>query len=737
MKHLLKILIILLVPGIYGCSELDKEQCSDYIGQPIEFDFCFGDSNTVTRSLIDKANTVVYVSPDQGTTYYAYTRGVSGRWECNNNSPLRWSGKTMKLWAIVRHDNTVMSSSSTTTTVEADQAAEGFENSDFLACVGTYTYTTGTIQMTLQHKVAHLVVNVTNCFDASLMACETTAELPTTGQINVGTDDVTLSEQSGSATGKIKLYRTSYNTTTSTATFEAYLLPRTTLGSGFKLTCGNTFNITYTTAGSASDVKLEGGKTTEINVGLASIEGNAGKGVWEYQANGSTIQTGSYQTFTAPCSGHYKLEVWGAQGGSYTDMTYNHESVKFSPYDEAKRGAKNCEGGKGAYVTGVVNLNAGDILYVYVGKQGCSEYLSYNLIKTKTDATVRTFPIVKNADGSYSINGEEYDKTYTFYVYQMPGGWNGGATGLVRSNYNATFAVIDGKTVQLDRNQFSGGGGGATDIALVAADWDKPEHLFSRIIVAGGGGGAMYYPNELGYYNGGDGGGGTLLGTTTWTGREGDGYYTARGRGGTLSGPQDNRLNTGNHCRIEINQYNMVNKSLTDPNYDYATYFEDAPLHATFGRGGSAYWYGEAFEGVGAGGGGWYGGGGGSGWLSNGAGAGGSSYAWTDQVSYDGTPLCDFYNNISRDGYESEDREETNNQSNYYFTTTEGGVSTKHFLKYMKSKYYDSFDDYINRHVNPEYNTPVAQRRFYLSNVANQGGVREGNGFARITLLAE
>lgn len=53
---------------------------------------------------------------------------------------------------------------------------------------------------------------------------------------------------------------------------------------------------------------------------------------------------GNYDTFTVPQTGLYKIELWGAQGGG----TY---------------------GGKGAYTSGLINLNRGDALYVYVGGQ--------------------------------------------------------------------------------------------------------------------------------------------------------------------------------------------------------------------------------------------------------------------------------------------------------------------------------------------------------------------------------
>ena len=55
------------------------------------------------------------------------------------------------------------------------------------------------------------------------------------------------------------------------------------------------------------------------------------------------------QTFTAPYSGYYKLEVWGAEGGN----------------DSAK-------GGKGGYSSGTAYLTQGQTLFVYVGQKGGS-----------------------------------------------------------------------------------------------------------------------------------------------------------------------------------------------------------------------------------------------------------------------------------------------------------------------------------------------------------------------------
>jgi len=63
--------------------------------------------------------------------------------------------------------------------------------------------------------------------------------------------------------------------------------------------------------------------------------------------------TGGVQTFKAPTTGRYRLEVWGASGGA---KTANQRA--------------NSHAGLGGYATGYIQLNAGDTLYVVVGGKG-------------------------------------------------------------------------------------------------------------------------------------------------------------------------------------------------------------------------------------------------------------------------------------------------------------------------------------------------------------------------------
>ena len=63
--------------------------------------------------------------------------------------------------------------------------------------------------------------------------------------------------------------------------------------------------------------------------------------------------TGSSQEFQIKQNGYYKIQCWGAKGGcSLVD------------------GNRGKSGGKGGYTSGIIYLNKGEKIYVYVGKKG-------------------------------------------------------------------------------------------------------------------------------------------------------------------------------------------------------------------------------------------------------------------------------------------------------------------------------------------------------------------------------
>ena len=124
--------------------------------------------------------------------------------------------------------------------------------------------------------------------------------------------------------------------------------------------------------------------------------------------------TGDYYLWSAPTTGTYTFQVWGAQGGNagYNGTVYR-------------------EGGKGGYASGNYALTSGQTLYLYVGGQG--------------------------AGATSSANGD-----------LQSGGFNGGGNGYNGSNSTSRGAGGGGATdirisgnALTDRVIVAGGGAGA------------------------------------------------------------------------------------------------------------------------------------------------------------------------------------------------------------------------------------------------------------------------------------
>lgn len=164
--------------------------------------------------------------------------------------------------------------------------------------------------------------------------------------------------------------------------------------------------------------------------------------------------TGGVQTFTAPSSGYYKLETWGAQGGNATGGT-NGGTVS------------GVIGGYGGYSKGVTYLKKGETVYIFVGGQGKSNCVS-------------------------SSNG-----TKVF----CDGGYNGGGSGLSSDAYG-----------------YVAGGGGATHISKEAGLLSTlSENKNTILVVSGGGGGASYYNYSSAGNKGMGGSGGGMSGGSGYT----------------------------------------------------------------------------------------------------------------------------------------------------------------------------------------------------------------------------
>ncbi len=133
--------------------------------------------------------------------------------------------------------------------------------------------------------------------------------------------------------------------------------------------------------------------------------------------------SGTEQRFQVDTTGVYKLEVWGAQGGS---------------------------GGNGGYSSGYVQLQKGEEIYVYVGGKGLD-----------------TANVGANAQkGGFNGGGDSGIPSYYSSLGTICGafGSGGGATDIRR------IKASEGSWYDVEHE-----------------DWSKDKSLLSRIIVAGGG----------------------------------------------------------------------------------------------------------------------------------------------------------------------------------------------------------------------------------------------------------
>ena len=201
--------------------------------------------------------------------------------------------------------------------------------------------------------------------------------------------------------------------------------------------------------------------------------------------------TGGVQTFTAPYTGIYQIEIYGAAGGN----------------------AGSYSGGKGGYSTGQVSLNKGDVLYVVVGGAGSTS----------------TGKIAGGYNGGGAAVGNPYNSS--------PGGSGGGATHI--ASMTGTLSSI-GET-NLDKIYIVAGGGGGAFKCNNGSAWGGN---------GGAGGGETGGSSSYGWASGTDfeynvtagpyAGGTQTSGYAFGSGGGGAGYR-AGGGGGLYGGTASNR----------------------------------------------------------------------------------------------------------------------------------------------------------------------------------------------------
>lgn len=223
--------------------------------------------------------------------------------------------------------------------------------------------------------------------------------------------------------------------------------------------------------------------------------------------------SGSVKSVTLP-KGTYKLEVWGAQGGSYSSTYY---------------------GGKGGYSVGTLKLTSSKKLYLYAG--GAGKYL--------TSGTALTA-------GGFNGGGYCYSGSSSYQGCQVTGG--GGSD--IRIGSDSLYARVI----------VAGGGGGSNYYNSTYANNTTNDGTKAGIGGYGGGtsGQGRKYSTSTAYFSGGGSQTAGGDGYSTYDGSFGAGNTTATtrsagGGGGWYGGSSGRRVGGGGGSGYVYNSSNASN----------------------------------------------------------------------------------------------------------------------------------------------------------------------------------
>ena len=187
---------------------------------------------------------------------------------------------------------------------------------------------------------------------------------------------------------------------------------------------------------------LASGDSKTINIKLTGTGEYSGKIKVRYKDYIVNYDyTGGEQTFVTPTSGRYKIEAWGAQGGS-VNLT------------------EALNGGYGGYSVGTINQNKNTTLYIYVGGQGIGA--------TKSGVSL---------DGGYNGGGNVNGSTTVNHITASGGGATHIAlvSGLLSTleSYKGSLDSSNSYYISEKIILVAGGGGGARDQSnhIEAARW--------------------------------------------------------------------------------------------------------------------------------------------------------------------------------------------------------------------------------------------------------------------------
>ena len=246
--------------------------------------------------------------------------------------------------------------------------------------------------------------------------------------------------------------------------------------------------------------------------------------------------TGAEQTFTVPSGvSTITIKAWGSRGGNVTSY-------------------RPVEGGKGAYAKGDLNVNQGDVLYVYVGGRGEDRlgnhpYSSCALVNGGFNGGGSTKTRGNGTPGGGASDIRVGGNAFSNRIIVAAGG-GGSAWIYAAGGAGGALTGVNG-TKSNGSGTGSGGGtqsaGGAVGDASEGCSFKSAGSLgtggnASGWTAGGGAGGGGYYGGGGGGYNDGGGGGSSYIGGVSNAQSIAGNSTMPNPDGGTMTGRNDNGL---------------------------------------------------------------------------------------------------------------------------------------------------------------------------------------------------
>ena len=212
--------------------------------------------------------------------------------------------------------------------------------------------------------------------------------------------------------------------------------------------------------------------------------------------------TGTEQVFTAPVSGKYKIEIWGAQGG----------------------GANKNQGGFGAYSLGTIILSQSQQIYVNVGGRGGSDLSISNIGGYNGGGYSGNYGSMMSFGGGGATHVSTKSgvlsslENFKENILIVSGGGGGSYSTFLTTSFSGGggFIGVSGNTdivLYMNEKYYTGGGtqsspGNSYQDNVVSRSGLFGSGIMSNITGFGGGGGGGYYGGSTGFgYSGGGGSG--------------------------------------------------------------------------------------------------------------------------------------------------------------------------------------------------------------------------------------